>query len=212
MSAPPPQPPTPESNWFATKSTEVTDPNWDYSMFSGKNAVIVILLVLVILSLIGLNLPLVVGNIIDVITNIFGPTVKNVLAMFGFSTGVLINNAADVTAGAANLGVDIAKGTTHSIGDLLINSSQGGISDSEKSRLDQALTSPKCANQPSPAPVQSSEPTVNTIASQKPKAGWCYIGDYSGSRGCVSMTEHNKCMSGQVFPNQAACLAPAAGK
>ena len=197
-----------QPNWFAKNSTEVTDPNWDYSMFSGKNAIIIILLILVILSLIGINLLYTFGNIIDGLTDFFGPTIKNLFAMFGFSTGVLINNTADVAASAANLGVDIAKGTTHSIGDLLIHSSQGGINEDEKKRLEQALTSPKCANQPSPAPVQSSEPTVTNIASQKPKAGWCYVGDYAGSRGCVTMEEHNKCMSGQVFPSQSECLAP----
>ena len=200
-----PQPST-TSNWFATKSTEVRDPNWDFSMFSGKNGIIIILLILVILSFIGINLLYTFGNIVDSLARIFGPAFQNLLAMIGFSTGVLINNTADVTAGAANLGVDIAKGTTHSIGDLLIHSSQGGVSEEEKRRLEQALTSPKCKNQSSPAPVQSSEPTVNAIASQKPKGGWCYVGEYSGSRGCVSMDEHNKCMSGQVFPSQAECL------
>ena len=202
-----------QPNWFATKSTEVTDSNWDYSMFSGKNGVIIILLILVILSLIGVNLLYMFGNVIDWFTDTFGPIIKNVLAMMGFSTGVLINNTADVAADAANLGVDIAKGTTQSIGDLLINSSQGGVSDEEKKRLEQALTSPKCANKSGePAPVQSSEPTVTNIASQKPKAGWCYVGDYIGSRGCVSMDEHNKCMSGQVFPSQSACLNPSPQK
>jgi hypothetical protein len=203
-----------QPNWFAKKSTEVSDSNLDYSIFSGKNGIIIILAILVILSLIGVNLLYMFGNIIDWFTDTFGPIIKNVLAMMGFSTGVLINNTADVAADAANLGVDIAKGTTQSIGDLLINSSQGGVSDEEKKRLEQALTSPKCATNKTsePAPVQSSEPTVTNIASQKPKAGWCYVGDYIGSRGCVSMAEHNKCMSGQVFPSQSACLNPDAQK
>lgn len=198
-----------QSNWFAKNATEISSTNWNYSeIFSNKNTIIIILLVLVILSLIGINLLNITGNLVEEMVRLFGPPIKNLFAMLGYSTGELINDSADVAASAANLGVDIAKGTTHSIGDLLINSSQGGMDDSEKKRLDAALNSPRCDNEQEPAPVQSSEPTVAPIASQKPKAGWCYVGDYAGSRGCVSMDEHNKCMSGQVFQTQAACLSP----
>lgn len=212
----PTQPPSSSPTWFAQNATTVSDPKWDYGIFSGKNAIIIILLILVILSIIGINLLYLFGNVVDTIADVFGPIVGNLLALIGISTGELINTTADVAANAAILGVDIAKGTTHSIGDLLIHSGKGGISEEEKKRLDQALTSPKCptpqssqpAPAPAPTPVQTSEPTVTTIASQKPKAGWCYIGDYSGSRGCVMIEEHNKCMSGQVFPSQTACLHP----
>jgi len=39
-------------------------------------------------------------------------------------------------------------------------------------------------------------------------AGWCYVGDYNGVRGCVDVNEHDKCMSGQIFANQSSCLNP----
>jgi hypothetical protein len=170
------QPPAAQSTWLAKNATELSDPNWNLGeLFSGKNTIIIILLVLVILSLIGINLLNITGNLVDGLVRIFGPSVKNLFAMFGYSTGELINNSADVAASAANLGVDIAKGTTHSIGDLLINSSKGGMDESEKKRLDDALNSPRCDKEQDkePAPVQSSESTVAPIGSQKPKAGWC---------------------------------------
>ena len=59
-----------------------------------------------------------------------------------------------------------------------------------------------------PTPVQSCAPTVTPISTQKPKAGWCYVGDFSGARGCVEVSEHDKCMSGQIFPGQSECLNP----
>jgi hypothetical protein len=90
----------------------------------------------------------------------------------------------------------------------LINASQGGIDEARKKELENALKSPKCDNPDEPAPVQSSDSTVTPIGSQKAKAGWCYVGDYAGSRGCVAMEAHGKCMSGQVFPSQTACLYP----
>ena len=195
---------------LAKKPSELTEPEWSIaSIFSGKNGIIIILLILVILSFIGINLLNITGNFIDTLIKIFGPSIQNLFSMIGFSAGELINDSADVAADAANLGVDIAKGTTHSIGDLLINASRGGMNESDKKRLDQALNSPNCPkDDQEPTPSQSSDSTVAPISSQKPKAGWCYVGDYAESRGCVSMDEHNKCMSGQVFHTQEACLAP----
>lgn len=208
------EPPVPATNskWFSTNATQVSDPDWNASgYFSGKNLFIAVLLIIIFLSLIGINLLNISGQIVDGLIHIFGPTIKHVFAILGISTGELIKTSADVAASAANLGVDIAKGATHSIGDLLINSGEGGMDEEEKRRLDQALKSPKCDDndrRTEPSPIQSSEPTVAPIGSQKAKAGWCYIGDYAGSRGCVAIEEHNKCMSGQVFPSQSACLYP----
>ena len=186
-------------------TANLTGSEWNYtSIFSGKNGIIVILLILVVLSFVGVNLLNITGNFVENIVRIFGPIIQNLLALFGYSTGELINNSADVAASAAQLGVDIAKGTTHSIGDLLINASRGGMNESDKKRLDQALNSSNCSKNEDNEPT----PSESSDSLQKPKSGWCYVGDYSGSRGCVSMDEHNKCMSGQVFHTQAACLAP----
>jgi hypothetical protein len=129
--------------------------------------------------------------------------------MIGFSVGSIINGSADVVAGTTELGIDIAKGTTHSIGDLLINSANPGVDPSKQYSLSDIVgvwnyPIPK----PEPTPVQSSEPTVTPISTQKPKAGWCYIGDFSGARGCVEVTDHDKCMSGLIFASQPECLKP----
>ena len=207
----PPTTSSSSSDWFATKATEVSNPDLgEYSsLFSGKNAFIIALLILLILSLIGINLLNITGQIVDGLVHIFGPAIKDVLALIGISTGTLINSGADAAADVADLSVDIAKGTSHSIGDLLISASQGGMDESRKKELEKVLKSPKCADKSSePSPVQSSDSTIAPIGSQKAKAGWCYIGDYAGSRGCVAMEEHDKCMSGQVFPSQSACLYP----
>jgi hypothetical protein len=130
------------------------------------------------------------------------------VSLIGFSAGNVIKGSADVVAGSADLGIDIAKGTTHSIGDLLINSTNPGIDASKQVSLSNVVGVSRMINQPAvePQPVQSSNPTVTPINTQKAKAGWCYVGDFSGTRGCVEVTEHDKCMSGQIFANKAECL------
>jgi len=40
------------------------------------------------------------------------------------------------------------------------------------------------------------------------KAGWCYIGNYSGYRSCSRVGDADKCMSGDIFPTQDVCVNP----
>lgn len=181
--------------------------------FSNKNMVIIVLLVLLILSFIGINLLTLSGTVLSNIAEPLGPFIKNVLSLIGFTTGTIINNSADLVANTADVGIDIAKGTTHSIGDLLINTSNIGIDNSKQISLSEVIGIPNInvvssSNHTSPQPVQSSDPTVAPISTQKAKAGWCYVGDDSNGRGCVEMSEHNKCMSGQIFVSQSECLNP----
>jgi hypothetical protein len=178
-------------------------------LFSNKNAIIITLLFLLILLLVGINLLKIVGIILSDIADPLVPAFRSLLSMIGFTAGNIIKGSADVVANTSELGIDIAKGTTHSIGDILINSANPGIDTSKQTDLSDIIG---VWNYPGsitePTPVQSTEPTVTPISTQKPKAGWCYVGDFSGVKGCVEVTEHDKCMSGQIFASQAECLKP----
>jgi len=131
--------------------------------------------------------------------------------MIGFTIGSLINGSADVVANTTELGIDIAKGTTHSIGDLLINSNHPGLDESKQTSLSEVIGVPKFQHSQQtqqPQPIQSSEPTVTPISSHKPKAGWCYVGDFSGLRGCAEVTKNDRCLSGIIFASKSKCLDP----
>ena len=179
-------------------------------LFSNKNVIIIVLLVLLILALIGINIFAVVGNVVsNILMSVFS-VVQSVLSMIGFTSGEIIKNSADIVADTAELGIDIAKGTTHSIGDLLINSNKPGIDSSKQISLSQAVGIPSFdySSKFKPTPVKSSESIVTPISSQKPKAGWCHVGDFEDSRGCVKVSEHDKCGSGQIFASKLKCLNP----
>jgi hypothetical protein len=205
-----------------SNSNKLVDKLAEEDMFSGKNLLVIILLTLLILSFIGINLLSVSGNLLNELAKIFGPTFTNLASMFGYSTGELINNTADVAADATKLGVDIAEGTAQDIGNLLKAASQGGMDEKQKKELDRLLNSPNCpssvknalekhhgAKKDDAEPTKSDSAIQQPIASQKSKAGWCFVGDYDGTRGCVELDEHDKCMSGQIFPSQKMCLNPA---
>jgi hypothetical protein len=178
------------------------------SYFSdNKNTIIIVLLIIIILAFIGFNVLIYSGQILEEISKVLGPTFKNLLSMIGFSTGTLIKNASDVAAGGANLGVDIAKGTSHSVGDLLISASKGGMDESQKRSLEQALKPRACEQSDKKSSEPSPTPTTDPIVSQNLKSNWCFVGDFNGTRGCVELGK-NTCASGQVFTSQSACLNP----
>lgn len=88
-----------------------------------KNGIILVLVFLLVLSFLGVNLLTIAGNIIQFFVNLIGPFVNNVLSIFGYTAGSIINISADVVSDTAKTGIDIAEGTVHSVGNLLRNSS-----------------------------------------------------------------------------------------
>ena len=176
-------------------------------LFSNKNFIIIVLVTLLVFSFLGVNLLFVFGNFIQSIVNIFGPLVNQLLAIFGYTTGTVLNKSSDIVSDAAKTGIDIADGTIHSVGDLL---KSGGRDVDAKARhqldkLDKSLNvSGIHYNEPSP------DTSINPI--QKPitsgKQSWCLVGEYQGKRGCIAVSDSNKCLSGQIFPTQQLCLNP----
>jgi hypothetical protein len=175
------------------------------SMFSNKNYIIIVLLILLILSFLGINMLTIIGNLIQTLVNIFGPLITQVLSVFGYTAGTLIDKSADIVTDTAKTGIDIAGGTVSSIGDLLKDASRPHVDERAKQQLDQSIN---VSNQTpkQPEPDTATNPIQKPIASGK--SGWCLVGEYEGRRGCIEVGEADKCLSGQVFPNQKMCLNP----
>jgi len=113
----------------------------------------------------------------------------------------------DVTADAAKVGIDLADGALNDVGALLKGStpppllhspSHSGNVHPEKKTISSTIEEP------------SPDTSENSI--QKPitsdKWNWCLVGEYQNKRGCIEITDSDKCLSGQVFPSQKMCLNP----
>ena len=162
--------------------------------------VLVILLIIAILAIISLTVPV---NIFEHIKWFF----LKILSYFGYATGSIINKTADVTTDITKLGIDIADGTVHSIGNLLKNPSIPHIDNDAKMRFDNTLNLSNISNRgPEPSHDNASNPIQNPIATSK--SNWCLVGEYDGKRGCVEVGESDKCISNQLFPSQQLCLNP----
>jgi hypothetical protein len=174
------------------------------TMFSNKNFIIMALIFLLALSFLGINLLVAAGNFFESVVKVFGPFVNQLLTVFGVTTGTVINTSADVVADTAKLGIDIAEGTVHSIGDLLKGSGTSNV-EIHSLKLDNAINKSTIRNH-EPAHDTASNPIQKPISSKK--TNWCLVGEYQGRRGCIEVGEHDKCLSGQVFPQQKMCLNP----
>ena len=178
-------------------------------MFDNRNMVILGLIILLLLAVLGINLLSVSGNILQSITNIFAPLILNILSLFGYATGTIINKTADVAGDTTKLGIDIAEGTVHSIGDLLKNSSNPNIDNDSRKSLDDAIN---IFNRPMSNPVTAQAPAQPPTT--KPKESFSTI----QSSGIESSDDHqqqyeyikddNKLISGHLRPSQSPLFNP----
>jgi hypothetical protein len=202
-----------------------------YGMFSGlwnsKNFFIILLFILLVLSFLGINILMILGNTFQWIIGIIGPFFATIFSYISYALGSILNKTADVVSDSAKTGIDIAEGTVQSVGNLLRNSSNADVDVSTRIQLDNVsyniLPSPTLLASSTPPPNESwsyssiFSNTVNldnvlntdTQSSEdepSPNDSWCLVGEYNGVRSCVKTGKEDKCMSGQIYPSEAKCL------
>ena len=172
-----------------------------------NRTIIIVLLVLLSLSFLGINILTILGDLMKTIASILGPLVSQILSIFGYTTGSILNKTADVVGDVAKTGVDIAEGSVQSVGTILKDASRAHVDSRATNSLDNVLnvSTAQVAGQPAPTPGEN--PIQKPISSGK--SGWCLVGEYEGKRGCISVNDYDKCLSGQVYPTQDQCLLPA---
>ena len=94
---------------------------------NNKSMIIVVLLVLLVLAILGINLLNIAGNVLQTIMRLISPLVNQIFAVFGYTTGNVLNEATDFTTDTLKLGVDIAGGTVKNLGGILIKASDRGM-------------------------------------------------------------------------------------
>ena len=164
-----------------------------FDMSDTKNVLILILAVIIIFSMFGINIVILIGNMFQTIMEVFMPVVRQLFGIVGVSGGTLINNTADIVGDTAKFGIDVAEGTIQSVGSILQRAGEQSLN-ANANNLQQT-------NTPS---TPYSNPVMTTPSSKK--AGWCLVGEYQGRRGCIEISDYDKCLSGKVFPNQGACM------
>lgn len=190
-----------ENQAFASQNVQLNN-----SYYEPKNVVIMVLVVLLLLSFLGINILDIFSNIIKIFVRLFGPIVNQILSLLGYTTGSVLNVSADVIGDTSKAAIDIAEGTVQNVGNLLIKASKTNIDKNTKTQLDNVLSNSSIQTTNNVEQDIPENPIQNPISSSK--NSWCYIGEYEKKRSCIAINEHDKCMSGQVFPEQQICLNP----
>jgi len=135
-----------------TQSPIVPVSTTESNMFSGKNLVIVILTGLLILSFLGIQLLSSLENIFQTITNVFGPLFTQILSVFGYTAGTVIDKSTDVATDVAKAGIDIAGDTIQSAADLLKDASRKNVNSDAVQQLDKSINASTIVNSTSENP------------------------------------------------------------
>jgi len=201
--------------------------------FFGNNFMIILLVILLIFPAIGMMIMAFLGNTYKEITETTNPIISNFLKLFGYSAGSVINTSADVAGDAAKIGIDILEGSVHNVGNLvqgktgdyptdktffnnnntqldpkfLDSTIEKKVDTAISKKLGNTVSSGNRYKNPADVKPDNSSGTIqNSISSGK--AGWCLTGEYQNKRGCVSVSESDQCLSGQIFPSKEMCLNP----
>lgn len=158
--------------------------------FDFRTLIIIILLILFGLTYFGINVLNIIGNFVQKIVD--SGFFKNVLELVGYSTGKAVNKTAEINSEVTTGGIEIAEGAVKNIGNLMIG--------------DEAIGSSKNKSMNDIQPDTSENNIQKSLSSTKTK--WCLAGEYKDKRGCIEISESDKCISGQVFPNEKMCLNP----
>ena len=181
------------------------DNNLDTNSFGNKNFIISTLLFLLILSSFCINILNVLVDLVERLTRIFGPLIKQILSVLGYTAGTVIDETAGVATDVATAGIEIAGDSVQTVGNLLKDMSVSNINVQSRQELDRSLNT-NTVDMSGLNEDVSENPIQKPITSNKTK--WCLVGEYEGTRGCVEISEGDKCMSNQVFPSQKMCLNP----
>lgn len=207
---------TPTSFKFpAMQTMPALQSNNETTLGMSNQVVIIGLLILLSLSFLGINIFIIIGNFVESFLKVVGPLVAQILSIFGYTTGTVLNKSADVAGDVARTGVDLAEGSLQSVGNVLRDASRKHVNPDAVSGLDSALNTAgssagtagtTAATYKEPAPSTTENPVQKPITSGK--TGWCLVGEYEGKNGCVAVGEQDRCLSGQIFPSQVSCMNP----
>lgn len=163
--------------------------------FDFKLFLIIFLAILLLFASVGVNL---FGLGYMYVKRNFYPWLSNLLKFIGVSSGEVIINSADVASDIARTGIDLSEGVAKDVGNILI----GDIGKKEHGYHNNNIKEPE--------PDVTGNSIQNSLSSSKTK--WCLAGEYQSKRGCIDVTESDKCLSGQVFPDEEMCLNPTLGR
>ena len=185
----------------------------------GKNNYTKIGLTIILLLFFGVNIFSYLGDFLQKLKETSAPFFKDILESLGYVVTETTKDVTNIAAEGAKLGIDVAAGTVESGVDVIqgqLDMEQSGNSSqqqqqqqkqSSKSSISSSLTSALANAEENTEPLPD-DAMSSTQRNGTGKSGYCYIGEDRGFRSCISVSENDTCMSGDIFPSQEICVNP----
>jgi len=185
----------------------------------GKNNYTKIGLTIILLLFFGVNIFSYLGDFLQKLKETSAPFFKDILESLGYAVTETTKDFTNIAAEGAKLGIDVAAGTVESGVDVIqgqLDMEQTGNSSqqqqqqqkqSSKSSISASLTSALANAEENTEPLPD-DAMSSTQRNSSGKSGYCYIGEDRGFRSCISVSENDTCMSGDIFPSQEICVNP----
>ena len=167
--------------------------------------------IILIVALLGFNIFLYLGNVIETTGDVIKPFLQRVVGIFGFSITDTVKQTVDVSAEGTKTGVDIVAGTLKSAVDVVedVGSGAKDIVDGEEVNEIEYEEDEVPNFQKNRA---RSTTAVSGASVSKPKSNksqnFCYVGSDRGVRTCIESASDSECASGQIFPSKDICVNP----
>lgn len=104
--------------------------------YISKNTLIVIILVILLFSFLGINLLNKTGNFLESVKNLFSPIISQIVSIFAYTFGSLIDTTADAVAVTSKTGIDITHDTIQDVGELMKKAGSKNVNPNVKKQLD----------------------------------------------------------------------------
>lgn len=140
-----------------------------------------ILLIIVILSILGINVFYYLARTTDIIKTVGEKSISK--------TVDITKSTVSTSAKGAKLGTDIAEGTV--TGGLDILEQSIGVKPTVQPQKQQIIP-------------DDSDSNIQVVG----KKGYCYIGSEGKRRSCMNVGVNDTCMSGDIYPTMAICMNP----
>jgi hypothetical protein len=167
------------------------------------------LVIVLILAFLGFNLFLYFTKGSDDISNFFESIIEKVSSVFGISATK--NEEQDENENEnekVSTSVEVSQGQN-------IENTIPPQDSAQKTALYNALNKSSPEEKQNVSSISknsdySADDSYSSIQQSKSanKAGWCYIGEDRGFRSCISVSENDTCMSGNIFPSEEICVNP----
>ncbi len=156
--------------------------------------------IIIIVALLGFNILLYLGNVVDDAGEVLRPLLQKIVSVFGFTLTETAKKTVEVSADGTKLGVDVVAGTLKSAIDVVEDVGEGAGVEFTKDEV---------------PPIQEKKQKTSNVQGasvNRPKSNkgqnFCYVGTDRGNRTCVPVGSDNECASGEIFPSHDVCVHP----